>query len=569
MTKSPKVNEQKSNTQSENHGWFHDRTPRQEYVAGKWGRFLRAPDLYFQLIDRFSNRFVPLGTLVRIRFGVKTGCDAFFMPRDVTREALSQKTDEGEFKALTGCSRKEAENGSVRIIRDGGGTIHSLESKYLRPEVHSLMKVARPVVTAKDLDRVVLLVDAPLSALRGTYVYKYLKYGELVTYSSGKAKGVPIPQRSTCAARDPWYDLTKLVKPGFAFWPMSQQYRHIIPGNPERLICNHNLFDLSSEHMTEDEQTLLLAVLNSTLIGLFKTFYGRFAGTEGNLKTEVLDVRLIDVPDPRFASPSIAKSLKNALHRMSKRTVGRLVEESFMECHSYERALGLASRPLTLARELQQSDRRELDEAVFQLLGASSQAETRMLTDELYTETAAHFRAIRVTEIQKMEDRANGDRPRFSATEQAIDAWDALDLTDVTPLSEWVRAQTTGPTVQLYIPELRPVYLTSRSMFDNETVYFGSKRQEYVVCPSTGTAQLLTKIAELGVSGLQVLPSSETDARRILERLDARYAAACQRLKELAESRTSEPEIQNQVFGILQRWFVLGRAPTGVKVFQE
>ena len=36
-------------------------------------------------------------------------------------------------------------------------------------------------------------------------------------------------------------------------------------------------------------------MLNSTLVGLIKTFYGRFAGTEGNLKTEVLDVNLIDI----------------------------------------------------------------------------------------------------------------------------------------------------------------------------------------------------------------------------------------------------------------------------------
>ena len=43
-------------------------------------------------------------------------------------------------------------------------------------------------------------------------------------------------------------------------------------------------------------------MLNSTLVGLFKTFYGRFAGTEGNLKTEVVDVNLLEVPDPRGVS---------------------------------------------------------------------------------------------------------------------------------------------------------------------------------------------------------------------------------------------------------------------------
>jgi hypothetical protein len=129
---------------------------------------------------------------------------------------------------------------------------------------------------------------------------------------------------------------------------MAQQYRHIIPSNPEHLICNHNLFDLSSDVMSKKEQKVLVAVLNSTLIGLFKTFYGRFAGTEGNLKTEVLDVNLIDVPDPRGVSDAVAKRLTDALSSLVKRDVGRMVDEAFMECHSYERAVELASRPLSL-----------------------------------------------------------------------------------------------------------------------------------------------------------------------------------------------------------------------------
>ena len=34
-------------------------------------------------MERYGNRFQPLGEIAAIRFGVKSGCDAFFMPRDV------------------------------------------------------------------------------------------------------------------------------------------------------------------------------------------------------------------------------------------------------------------------------------------------------------------------------------------------------------------------------------------------------------------------------------------------------------------------------------------------------
>ena len=47
------------------------------------------------------------------------------------------------------------------------------------------------------------------------------------------------------------------MKPGIAFWPMAQQYRHIIPANPEQLICNRNLFDVAADQSDETEQARL------------------------------------------------------------------------------------------------------------------------------------------------------------------------------------------------------------------------------------------------------------------------------------------------------------------------
>lgn len=347
-----------------------------EYVAGKWGRYVRAPDFYFEVMRRLGRNFVALGEIANVRFGVKSGCDAFFMPRDVTDELLRECATETAFKhRASGAPRKDTEAGKLRIVRAGDGSIHAIEAEYLAPEVHSLMKVDRPVVRAKDLDRVVLLVGKPMKELRGTWVHKYLKYGEQATFASKKSKPVPVPQRSTCAARDPWYDLTKLVKPGFAFWSKAQQYRHIIPANPERGICNCNLYDVASDQLSTREQKALVGVLNSTLVGLFKTFYGRFAGTEGNLKTEVVDVNLLEVPDPRGIDADLAKRLTTAVKSMSRRIVGRLVEEQLMARHSPDRARRIASGPLVLSDELRQDDRNNLDDAVFELLGVSDAAE--------------------------------------------------------------------------------------------------------------------------------------------------------------------------------------------------
>jgi hypothetical protein len=238
-----------------------------------------------------------------------------------------------------------------------------------------------------------------------------------------------------------------------------------------------------------------------------------------------------------------------------------MVDESFMECHSYPRALELAARPLALSEELRQSDRRELDDAVFEVLGVTRAADRKSLVDRLYSETASHFRSIRVTEIQKMEDRAKGEKKRFSASEQAADAWDALDLPDLTPLGDWVRTNATGVTQEIAIPDERPVDLTPGSMFDYETVYFGKKRQNHIVCPSRGTAELIARIARLGVTGGQVVPTDNDTAVSLLNRLDERQEESMARFRQLVESRTPDIETQDEVLNVLERWFVLGRSP--------
>jgi methylase of polypeptide subunit release factors len=532
-----------------------------DYKAGKWGRYVRAPEIYFELMYDFRDRFVALGEIADVRFGVKTGCDAFFMPRDVTAEMLAaHQTDRIFREHCGGAPRKDVTSGKLRIIEAGDGSVHPIEAKYLAGELHSMMKVERPVVRAGDLDRVVLLVGESMDKLKtkSPWAWRYIRYGMTATFTSAKSKGKPVPDRSTCAGRDPWYDLTGLVKPGFAFWPKAQQYRHIIPANPERVICNCNLYDMASDKLNATEQLALVAVLNSTLVGLFKTFYGRFAGTEGNLKTEVVDVNLLEVPDPRGVPADLAKRLADALGRMGKRDVGRLIEEQLMDCHTPERARKLAAGPLVFSHELQQSDRRDLDDAVFELLGVSDPRERDELIGRLYEATAKHFRDIRVVEIDKMEQRAKSDNKRFSVHDLAADIWDAAELEDATPLAEWV-GQRPESDALVNIPEERPAVLVDNPLFPDPTVYFGKGRAGRVSCQSRGQAELVARLASLGVSGDVKMPAELAAAMKLLDGVNVRMDKAAARFKELAESRTGDERVREQLIEVLERWFVLGR----------
>lgn len=538
-------------------------TPKEngDYHAGKWGRYVRAPDLYFQIMRRFGSRFVALGEVADIRFGVKSGCDAFFMPEDITAKALAAHKGERDFRRHAGgAPRKDVESGKLRIVEDGNGVVHPIEAKHLAAEVHSLMNVDRPVIRAADVDRVVLLVGEALDSLKtkSPWAWRYIRYGMTATFASSKSEPVPLPKRSTCAARNPWYNLTGLVRPGMAFWPMAQQYRHIIAGNPERLICNHNLFDLAPANLSSLESEALVAVLNSTLVGLFKTFYGRFAGTEGNLKTEVVDVNLLEIPDPRGVSPQLAKRLTDALGRMSHREVGRLVEEQLMDCHTADRARRIAAGPLVLSDELQQPDRHALDDAAFELLGVSDPLERSILIGRLYEATARHFRDIRVVEIEKMEQRAKSDNRRFNVHDLAADIWDAAELEDATPLAEWIGQRPESDSGAI-IPEDRPAVLMDNPLFEDNTVYFGKARKIRVDCPSRGQAELVARLADLGISGEVKLPAELKTCFKLLNRVNGRLEKARARFKELAESRTGDERIRQQLEELLERWFVLGR----------
>jgi hypothetical protein len=250
-----------------------------DYGGGKWGRYLRAPDFYFEIMREFGQRFVRFGDVATIKRGITSGCDAFFMPRDVSQELLKEHGSELEWRMvplMPHCERSEVASGVVAIIESGDRTLHPIERQFVLPEVHSLMQVDRPLVSPEQTDRVVLWVNRSLEEIEGTYAERYIRWGAKQRFSSKGAKSVLLPERPTCRGRDPWYDLTGLA-PGIGFWTKSQQYRHIVPANPHRLNSNCNLYDIHFLVQQPEATPALMPILNSTLVGLFKTFYGRYA----------------------------------------------------------------------------------------------------------------------------------------------------------------------------------------------------------------------------------------------------------------------------------------------------
>jgi hypothetical protein len=112
-----------------------------DYGGGKWGRYLRAPAFYFDVTRSYANRFVRIGEIATIKYGILSGCDGFFMPRNVSADLLRKHDSETAWDGLplmVRVKRSDVESGKVIIVECGDGTLHPIEADFVRPEVHSL-----------------------------------------------------------------------------------------------------------------------------------------------------------------------------------------------------------------------------------------------------------------------------------------------------------------------------------------------------------------------------------------------------------------------------------------------
>jgi len=382
------------------------------YYGGKWGVYLRAPDLWFEILDDYAGKFAPLGDVAEIRFGVKSGKDCFFFPIDCSVECLRSHEYASTFEAEYGLPRKRVQSGTVKLVRcgEGRGEIRPIEAEYLEPEVHSLMEVEGFSVKAEHCSRQILLVGETRDRLEGKYVLDYIKWGEKRGFHKG----------STCASRvtstREWYDLTG-HKRGKLFWPKAQQYKHVIPVNEEYLQCNCNLYDLHVP--TEVDPLAMAGILNSSFVVLSKFQYGRPVGVEGNLKTEIVDVKMMLVPDPRAGSDPARRRVARAFAKLKERDALYFLSERRLREMKYARS----GKEAELAKlsdqcELDMPDRRELDDAVLELLGVRSKKRRRQLIDELYEYLRQFFEWIRRKEEKAILNKKKTKRRGMARPEE-------------------------------------------------------------------------------------------------------------------------------------------------------
>ena len=496
-----------------------------KYKAGKWGQYLRGPDSWFELTERAADQMTPLQNLTNISRGFTSGADRFYCVRDVTKQHLDSTPDPQEFLNRWGISRDDTRR--IRIVRDGIDVEHLVESRFLEPELHSLMEVKRTIVQKKDVGRMVVKAPVPRANLRGTHFGEYVVYAE----QQGWHTGSTIESR---ARTRPWYDLGLRPKEQRAdiFWPKAQQYRHIVPLNVDALPCKDRLYDVWVKQGVDRD--LLWAVLNSTIVALSKHQFGRGAGIEGNLDTHIIDVNAMLVPDIRQADKETAARAIAACKQMSGRTSLRYLYEEF---------------------EL--DDRQELDDATLNMLGIKDPDERATLRKRLYSDITTLQNSTRDREIIAQQDRRHSSRTNISSPQDIADElWSehqpALQLLQFP--EDFVPRLNEGDSFDLPPGEVEigTAMMDQDNLLKAGTVRVGGRNGEVLDAGTVSRSRFLEALSACHRSGLIRLPNDKIceDAVNNFNQYRNELEDRC---IQLAQRRTPEQQRQRTVANALLR----------------
>jgi hypothetical protein len=235
-----------------------------------------------------------------------------------------------------------------------------------------------------------------------------------------------------------------------------------------------------------------------------------------------------------------------------------MVEEVFMDCRSSERAEKMKQSPISPPPELKMRDRRDLDLAVFELIGVTDAKERERLCDQLYFETAKHFRDIRIVEIKKQEQRAKSQGRGLRIEELAVDVWDALTDDERLSIPEWVEGNFAHDW-QVTIPEGNPKLPDAEDMLDAATVFFSTAKGMHatrVNCPTRAHAEVVYQLGKLEIRGDFSLPNP---SEQLAGDLSRRLSSIDRRVDELARSRSTDESRVEDLAALLKHWMIHGK----------
>jgi type I restriction enzyme M protein len=255
----------------------------------KWGKYLRGPDVYFEILEKCADKLVPLRKVAEISRGFTTGVNEFFYLTDDK-------------------------------IKHWG-----IEEEFLKPVLKSPKEFEGILIDPAKLTTKVFLCEKSKKELRRerkTRALKYIEWGE-----KQKTKdGVPWPNVPTVRNRKPgWWALPKagLVQ---IFWTKSYDVKHLQRFSPDKLLADQRLYQVIQKD-TVDTKTLA-GLMNCSLFSLSTELGGRVNLGDGALDTTVEEAQdYLIVPDVTQLTNNQAKKIIQAFDALLTRPIKAIYEE--------------------------------------------------------------------------------------------------------------------------------------------------------------------------------------------------------------------------------------------------
>ncbi len=334
----------------------------EKYIGDKWGgKYLRAPDIYFTIMEKGKGKLVRLGDIAEIKFGIKTGANDFFYLRPLGPGSRA---------------------GLLRV-RNGAGWEGELEEEFLKPVIKSPRECRTIKISPAELKYRIFMCHKSKEELRGTKALEYIEWGEHqeIMDRQGQQAGqivigyqnIPTPKK-----RSKWWSLG-LVDSRIAY-PSTHNPTWKIVINEDRFALDKVFYGIDS-----DDYLFIAIMLLSSVSLFFAEFYGySLMGGGGSFITvEDLSNKLMIMKKEIFSFTEI-NYLQNLLLDIGKREIKRIFEElgysycTQPNCKDHEHPLEMINPdefndPTRLNSIF--NDRRQLDEFIFHKLGLTLQEE--------------------------------------------------------------------------------------------------------------------------------------------------------------------------------------------------
>ena len=323
-----------------------------EYQGMKWGGILiRAPRIFYVILDKGKGKLVRLGEIANVRFGIKTGANEFFY--------LEPIKNPKEWPICTVCGRVHKPGEGLIAVRNKAGWEGYIEEEFLKPVVKSPQEIKTYRIRLEDLKLRMFLCNLSKEELKRkgkVHALRYIEWGEQRGYS----------KKPAIRKRKIWWNLGHR-KIGNLASMMSYNTRFPFWMN-EVALCDARLYDIYKEINIPSE--LLAGILNTTLVPMFVELTGRANLGEGALDFKVYETEEILVVDPRALSQIQIQQLVVAFNRMANREIKSIFEELGLPKPNRDLS-NIKPEEVSLEKVLR--DRRELDRIIFEALGLTEE----------------------------------------------------------------------------------------------------------------------------------------------------------------------------------------------------